>query len=71
MMQDELITDLKKPIQPGKRNTTLFAIGTQMSEAQVPGWQGLLEQRALDVGLDALEATKLVANVQRYGAKKP
>ena len=71
MMQDNLITDLNKPIQPGKRNTTLFAIGTQMFEAQVPRWQDLLVQRALLIGLDAVEATKLVSNIQKYGVSKP
>jgi hypothetical protein len=71
MMQDELITDLNKPIAAGKRNTTLFAIGTQMCEAQVPGWQGLVEKRATDIGLDRDETAKLIANITKYGAKKP
>jgi hypothetical protein len=66
LMQDALLTDLKKPIPAGRRNTTLFAIGQQMKLAQIPGWEKHLFDRATDVGLDTAEANKLVANVQKY-----
>ena len=36
MMQDEMVSELAKPIPAGKRNQTLFAIGSQMEQAQVP-----------------------------------
>jgi hypothetical protein len=67
MMHDELVTDLMKPIPDGKRNHTLFAIGQQMREAKVPGWQQLIEARGLDIGLPAEEVDKLVQNIDRYG----
>lgn len=67
MMHDELLSDLSKPIQAGKRNNTLFAIGTKMHQAQVPDWDTVLRQRAHQSGLDSDETDKLVANIQRYG----
>ena len=66
IMHDELISDLAKPIPAGKRNNTLFAIGQKMKLAQVPKWDTLLQDRAIELGLDINEAEKLVANVQRY-----
>ena len=66
MMQDNLITNLNQPIPAGRRNTTLFAIGTQMKQAQVPNWGQLVHDRALAVGLDLEEADKLLSNIQRY-----
>ena len=67
MLHDEIVSQLKKPIAPGKRNQTLFAIGNQMREAQVPGWEDLLIERGLQVGLPGDECDKLVANIERYG----
>lgn len=65
-MQDQLLVDLNKPIPAGRRNTTLFAIGQQMKLAAVPDWDKHLHARAVAVGLDVMEADKLVANVTRY-----
>lgn len=67
MMHDEMLSDLAKPIPTGKRNQTLFAIGTKMCQAQVPDWDERLKDRATQVGLDTAEADKLVANIRRYG----
>jgi hypothetical protein len=67
LMHDALLDDLKKPIPAGRRNNTLFAIGVQLRLALVPDWQKLLSDRAIAVGLDHEEATKLVGNVDRYG----
>jgi Bifunctional DNA primase/polymerase, N-terminal len=67
MLHDEIIADLKKPIDQGKRNTTLFAIGAQMQQAEVPGWEDLLKDRAIEVGLPADETLKIIANIERYG----
>lgn len=66
MLHDEILSQLARPIQPGKRNQTLFAIGSQMREAQVPEWELRLTERALAVGLPQDEADKLVANINRY-----
>lgn len=71
MMHDELVSELNKPIPAGKRNNTLFAIGSQMQEAQVPDWDSLVEERALALGLAHDEASKIVANVQRYATATP
>ena len=68
MMQDQLIADLNKPIPAGRRNTSLFAIGSQMFLGQVPGWKQLVHDRALALGLDLDEADKLIANIERYAA---
>lgn len=67
--QHELVTELEKPIAPGKRNTTLFAIGSQMFEAEVEDWEGLISARALAIGLDQAEAEKLVSNIATYASK--
>lgn len=66
MMHDELIADLNKTIPDGKRNNTLFAIGSKMMEAQIPDWQMLVGKRAGEVGLDWAESDKLLRNIERY-----
>ena len=66
LMHEDLLQDLKKPIPDGRRNNTLFAIGSKMRAAQVPNWANLVHDRALAVGLDHLEADKLISNITRY-----
>lgn len=66
MMQSEMESDLAKPIPAGKRNTTLFAIGSQLAEAQVEDWETKLLARADEVGLPEDEAQKIVSNISRY-----
>lgn len=66
MLQDQLVSDLAKPIPAGKRNNTLFAIGGQMKQAQVPAWEELIEKRANDLGLDQDEIDKLVTNIGKF-----
>lgn len=65
MLHDELITELNKPIGSGKRNNTLFAIGTKMKQAGVPNWENHIKGRGADVGLDAAELRALVRNIGR------
>lgn len=67
MLHHELITELKKPIPSGKRNTSLFAIGNKMRQAQVPGWEKEITQRGDAIGLPADEVEKIVANIVAYG----
>jgi hypothetical protein len=67
LMQDQLIADLAKPIPAGRRNNTLFAIGSKMMLAQVPNWEDKVAARATAVGLDSTEVTKLLANITKYG----
>lgn len=66
MMHDEMLADLAKPIPQGKRNNTLFAIGSQMQQAQVPDWDEKLIARAEQLGLTIDEAEKIVTNIERY-----
>lgn len=66
LMRDQLVTDLAKPIADGKRNNTLFAIGQQMKQAQIPNWEMLIQDRANEVGLSDDEADKLVSNITRF-----
>ena len=67
IMHDSLIDDLAKPIKPGQRNTTLFAIGNKMRQAGIPDWKDRVELRAVKVGLDMSEAERITANI----AKQP
>ena len=66
MMKQALIDDLAKPIPAGRRNNTLFALGSQMKLAQVEGWDDMVRARAIEVGLDSDEADKLVGNISNY-----
>lgn len=66
IMQYELLEELKKPIQAGSRNNTLFAIGSKLKQAQVPDWEKHVEQRGVEVGLDDEEIDRLLANINRY-----
>lgn len=66
VLHDELTTELAKPIPAGKRNNTLFAIGSQMRDAGVDDWETKVYQRAINVGLDPDEADKLVRNITAY-----
>ena len=66
MMHAELIDELDKPIADGKRNNTLFAIGSKMKQAQIPNWDVLVGDRATQVGLDDDEIDKLISNINSY-----
>lgn len=67
MMQTSIQSKLTAPIPAGKRNNTLFAIGTEMKLAQIAGWQEQVYNRAVDLGLADDEAEKLIKNIDRYG----
>ena len=62
-----LLADLAQPILAGRRNNTLFAIGSKMKAASVPDWQDAIRERANQLGLDYNEADKLVENIAAYG----
>lgn len=66
IMHDQLLEELKQPINHGKRNSTLFAIGSKMKAASVDKWGTLVYDRALQAGLLAEEADKLVSNIEKY-----
>ena len=66
VVQDALLQELAKPIPVGKRNASLFALGSKMKDAGIPEWEEALEDRANEVGLDVEETGKIIANVRRY-----
>lgn len=66
VVQDALLQELAKPIPVGKRNASLFALGSKMMAAGIPEWMEALADRANEVGLDAEETNKIIANVERY-----
>lgn len=66
MLHDEIERDLAKPIPQGKRNVTLFALGTQMHQAEVTNWEEKLQKRAAEVGLDDAEIDKIIGNIKLY-----
>lgn len=68
IMQDQLERELNSAIPAGRRNTTLFAIGSQMKLANVPDWEDKVANRALSLGLDQAEVSKLIHNISSYGA---
>lgn len=68
MLHDEILSQLAKPVPTGKRNVTMFALGNQMRQAQVPDWEDKLRERSNDLGLDGPEIDQLVANIERYGS---
>lgn len=71
MMHEELLSELEKPIPQGKRNNTLFAIGSQMNEAAVPDWEKAVSERAHKAGLDTEETAKLISNITKYTPVSP
>lgn len=66
IMHDALIQELARPIPVGKRNATLFAIGSKLYQANVPDWDVHLAERAADLGIDAEESAKIIANITKY-----
>lgn len=66
LMHANLLDELKKPIPAGKRNNTLFAIGSKLKLAEVPDWDKHILDRAIKVGLDVDEANRLVRNIEAY-----
>lgn len=71
MLHDEILRRLAKPIDQGKRNNTLFAIGSEMMQAGIADWEDQLRDRAAQVGLDDEEIDKLVRNIGHYAVPTP
>lgn len=66
IMHDNLLQELNKPITQGKRNATLFGIGSKMHEAGYPDWEKEIERRATEVGIGSGEVAKIISNIQNY-----
>jgi hypothetical protein len=66
IMHDTLTQELAKPIPAGKRNNSLFAIGSKMMNAGVPDWEALIQDRGSQIGLDSTEVDKIISNIGTY-----
>lgn len=71
MMHDDILGRLAKPIPQGKRNNTLFAIGSEMQAAGIGDWDTKLYARATEIGLDDDEIQKLIDNIGKYATATP
>jgi len=71
MMYDEILSRLAKPIPQGKRNNTLFAIGSEMKAAGITDWKDRLNARATELVLDNDEIDKLLTNIDKYSQVSP
>lgn len=66
IIHDQLITELNKPILPGKRNNSLFAIGSKMMNAGVEDWENHIRTRGAQIGLGSTEVDKIIGNIGTY-----
>ena len=57
---------LKRQIPLGRRNQTLFAIGSQLYLLGFEYWQDKIEEKAEECGLDPAETAKIVHNIPNY-----
>jgi Bifunctional DNA primase/polymerase, N-terminal len=71
MMHDDILSRLAAPIPVGKRNNTLFAIGSEMQSAGIGDWDAKLYDRATELGLSGDETQKLIDNIGKYAAVAP
>lgn len=63
---NDALESLKKAIPPGRRNQTLFAIGSQLYLLGYAAWFDVIREKADDVGLDDVEREKIIANIPNY-----
>ena len=68
MIQTEIMDELTRPIPAGKRNSTLFALGSKMHLAGVEDWNLVLIGRGIQLGLDQEELERLCENIEKYAA---
>ena len=65
IVHDGLLQELNKPVKPGKRNITMYAIGQKMKAADYPNWQEEIRRRSEEIGLDVGEDEKIITNIER------
>ena len=68
MQIQELLDDLAKDVPTGRRNNTLFAIGSKLMLAGYEKWEEVVSNRASELNLGFKEIEKLIANISKYGA---
>lgn len=66
MAHEHLLEELAKPVKIGKRNNTLYAIGTKLALAQVEDWEKKVEVRGEELGMGSDEVDKIINNISRY-----
>lgn len=66
MLHDELLDELKKDVPAGRRNNTLFAIGTKLKQAQYAQWETAIYDRGQQLGLPHEELMSLNKGIKRY-----
>jgi len=66
MAQADVLDRLAGPIDKGRRNTALFAIGCELRRLQVQDWQDKLIVRGEEIGLSRTEVSVIVRHVIQY-----
>lgn len=66
MEEASLLEELAKDVPDGKRNNTLFAIGSKLRALGVTEWPEIIDSRAQELGLDYTESDKLLKNIEKY-----
>lgn len=66
---NDALESLSKPIPHGRRNQTLFAIGSRLFLLAHENWDELIESKAEEIGLDYQEVRKLINNIQAYAER--
>ncbi len=65
----EASESLARPIPDGRRNQTLFAIGSQLYLLGYADWATAIENRGISLGLDQAEIDKLIRNIPNYAER--
>ena len=68
MQIQELLDDLAKDVPAGRRNNTLFAIGSKLMLAGYEEWEEVVSDRASELNLDFNQIAKLITSISKYGA---
>ena len=59
MLHTSLLSDLAADIPAGRRNNTIFAIGTELKNSQYPQWEDAVRNRGAEVGMGDAELHKI------------
>lgn len=65
-LTSEALQSLENKIPPGRRNQTLFAIGSQLYLLGYSDWEGQIRDKADAVDLDSDETEKIIRNIPNY-----
>lgn len=65
-LTSEALQSLENSIPPGRRNQTLFAIGSQLYLLDHEEWEDKIREKAEEVGIDQVETDKIIRNIPVY-----